>query len=502
MYTRFMGRFIYLAALQAAAANDVSGKQITDATLKAAQEHAAASILNQIDAEDTCAQNGSYVTLLQTYASRLRPQASDHPQPVALFQQSSETNEHPRPAAANPWISLQHTPAFNVEVGVIAGVLRTGYGLYHRGSSIRAGLAVTLPEPDVGRGHDGHAASEILLIVTFLTLVLMTTFAFYKVLCARLEPGRGSTTKATNIAEEPECCVDDEFDNELDERDVQDKQPKGSAMFECVTAIPLQNGKDIKDMISLSSGYDCAVQRPWSSGKPVRFAARVSLKGSSPLQAPLTRRECVLYSAGASRRLHDGMHPVSVAYSSLCLDFDVTVLDAPDISVSVGGSDVLLFDQHSGLHSVTETYNDAPNHCQVFATSHRASAIDEGSSWTPLDCAIASQHLALDSPLLEFQESALLVGAAVTLVGELHRSAEGQLSLQPWKQRADHEPWRTSWERCDSPCEFEIGKTGQSSDASGLPTGKVFVSDSPSLILHGRVAKEAEQDRFSRWFRK
>jgi len=52
-----------------------------------------------------------------------------------------------------------------------------------------------------------------------------------------------------------------------------------------------------------------------------------------------------------------------------------------------------------------------------------------------------------------FQESALLVGSEVLLIGELLRDASGRLSLQPWRdfkqtqqESRGPETWRTSWE--------------------------------------------------------
>eukprot|EP00913_Durusdinium_trenchii_P002459 g2272.t1 len=90
-----------------------------------------------------------------------------------------------------------------------------------------------------------------------------------------------------------------------------------------------------------------------------------------------------------------------------------------------------------------------------------------------------SKWLSADEATLEFQEAALLVGASVTVVGELHRGVDGQLSLRPWqgdsarwRAKKLREPWRTSWERGD-----EKGRS-----APDILKQKVFISDDEQLL--------------------
>ena len=45
--------------------------------------------------------------------------------------------------------------------------------------------------------------------------------------------------------------------------------------------------------------------------------------------------------------------------------------------------------------------------------------------------AAATMLSGADDASLEFQEASLLVGATVTVIGELHRGVDGQLSLKP-----------------------------------------------------------------------
>lgn len=213
---------------------------------------------------------------------------------------------------------------------------------------------------------------------------------------------------------------------------------------------------------------DCAHHRPWSSGGPVRLEVRVEEPAGGPLQSPLTKRPCVLFSAGVSQRTHDGMHPVSVAFAQNCVSFEVSLLDAPHIRVSVKGEDVLLFDLEGGRRVATSAFNVAPEHWQTFALTRRS--VNEHGGNTGLQ---SSRNF--EGSELDFQECALLVGARVTIVGELHRRGDGRLMLQPCQDTAfpaaqkasAGERWRTSWE-----------KSSVTDQREGSPqASKVLVSD-------------------------
>merc|ERR1719335_1797475 len=88
-----------------------------------------------------------------------------------------------------------------------------------------------------------------------------------------------------------------------------------------------------------------------------------------------------------------------------------------------------------------------------------------------------------DDQQLEFQECALLVGAHVTLVGELHRNTGGDFKLVPGQQqqqqcrRPPNELWRTSWE-----CSMVELDSKQPQQHGATSIKKIMVSDNPLLL--------------------
>lgn len=197
--------------------------------------------------------------------------------------------------------------------------------------------------------------------------------------------------------------------------------------------------------------------------------------GLSPgvLQAPLTQRDCVVYSSAVSQQTHDGMNPVSVAFEQKQINFELSLLDDPQTRIEVRGEDVRLFDIEEGHCAKTETFDAAPDHWQVFAMRRC------GDMAGRVGAVSAPPHFGKEP--LHFQEYALLVGAHVTIVGELHRLPDGRLELQPPALSAPvaaakrNEPWRTSWERAG--CNDEGESFGHND--------KVLVSDCASLLtLH------------------
>lgn len=231
---------------------------------------------------------------------------------------------------------------------------------------------------------------------------------------------------------------------------------------------------DLQRLMPSSGGYDCAFSKPVSSKQLLRLEVRVEGPelGSAALRAPLTGRSCVLHSAAVSKQLHDGMPAVPVAFSASSVDFTVTLVDDKETCIHIKGEDVSLFDTVNGKCIERTTFDAAPDSWQDFVLTHR-SAAPQGTEWS------ASSSLRADEATLEFQEAALLVGASVTVVGELHRGVDGQLSLRPWqgdsarwRAKKLREPWRTSWERGD-----EKGRS-----APDILKQKVFISDDEQLL--------------------
>mmetsp|Transcript_116341 Transcript_116341/g.248853 ORF Transcript_116341/g.248853 Transcript_116341/m.248853 type:complete len:746 (-) Transcript_116341:72-2309(-) len=277
----------------------------------------------------------------------------------------------------------------------------------------------------------------------------------------------------------------------------------------CIEALPRCCAVEVERRLPASGNYDCAISKPLSSGEVLRLEVRVMgpLTGDV-LTAPLTGRACVLFSAAVSRQLHDGMHPVPVAFSSGSSDFVGALSDGEDVRIQLRGEDISLFDMSGGKCVVCQAFASAPDHWQDFVTMQRATS--PGAEWLP------SSSMRADSTVLEFQECALLVGATVTVVGELHRSADGALSLRPWHGdgegkstaaglAAQQESWRTSWERggCEAVDAVETACTQTSPksiphqapepEVPEMLAAKVFVSDDPLLLRgarqHGRFQK-------------
>lgn len=251
----------------------------------------------------------------------------------------------------------------------------------------------------------------------------------------------------------------------------------------------------------IAVGYDCPISRPLSSRRLLRLAGEiVGPRVGSPLAAPLTARPCVLYSAWASRKLHEGVLPVPVAFSSMNVEFVVSLADAPEVRVTVEGCDVMLFDMCGGRCTHSWGFAEAPERWQDFVFTHKC-AVPCGEPWTMNMSSSSSTSHGEDGPL-EFLECVLLVGAMATLVGELCRDFAGDLSLRPLREEREddrvlydctpiyadspREPWRTSWE-CGGPAAEKSPATMLAPTASSVSLAsacgrKVLVSDDPQLL--------------------
>mmetsp|Transcript_62378 Transcript_62378/g.203545 ORF Transcript_62378/g.203545 Transcript_62378/m.203545 type:complete len:825 (-) Transcript_62378:597-3071(-) len=203
------------------------------------------------------------------------------------------------------------------------------------------------------------------------------------------------------------------------------RRNKLGAMRRQVENLPVCRTSEIEQRLPASGGYDCMFSKPLSSKMLLRLEAYVQRPtGGSQLTAPLTKKTCVLYSSAVSRQLHDGMSPVPVAFSFASVNFTVALVDSPKTLIQVKGTDVSLFDMRQGRHVERRSFNSVPDDWQDFISSHRTSPH-------------LSATLRSDGATLEFQECTLCVGALVTLVGELHRDANGVLSMRPWLGKSD-----------------------------------------------------------------
>lgn len=197
--------------------------------------------------------------------------------------------------------------------------------------------------------------------------------------------------------------------------------------LEFVTNIPASSTEEVLNKLEAvgahAGGYDCALARPLRFSQPLRLQAVVLPRPGGEMLAPLTLQSCVLYQVTVSRRLHAGMAPVPVAFSSMNVSFQIAPCDRLDLRMGVEGEDVFLFNMLNGNFSHTGPFGKAPERLQDFVVTHRGAV--PGGQWQ------GSSALRMEADMLDFQECALLVGAKVTVVGEMARGAGGALELRP-----------------------------------------------------------------------
>mmetsp|Transcript_109284 Transcript_109284/g.170923 ORF Transcript_109284/g.170923 Transcript_109284/m.170923 type:complete len:572 (+) Transcript_109284:74-1789(+) len=226
-----------------------------------------------------------------------------------------------------------------------------------------------------------------------------------------------------------------------------------------VTSLSVCRARSIEELLPSSVGYDCRFSKPCSSRQPVRLEGRIErLEDGCTLVSPLRQQQCVKFSSVAYCQEKDGMRPHPIALYSASVPFVVALADAPHVKVSVQGEEVRTFDLQAGYHSSKHTFASADQHWKDFV----------------LDCHVGASQpmhsLQSSEEMLEFRESAILLGSLVTLFGELHRDSAGRLHLQPWAPHSEAIP--------------ELGRTSSDHDdgkENSCPFGKVLVSDDPAL---------------------
>lgn len=218
-----------------------------------------------------------------------------------------------------------------------------------------------------------------------------------------------------------------------------------------------------------TTGYDCAVPRPWSSSRLMRIeGVIVGPVAGELLRAPLTQRACVYYVASVlqvpSAQLNHEAPPAQALLSTASsgVDFHVALLGSrdPEICFRVHASDVMLFRMREGNFAGRQAFATAPEHWLHFARLTR--------------CGDGPGEEAFQPGVHEFRECALLTGARVTLLGELLRDPQGNFSLSPWPLRQ---------ERSES--SFSSAPRPSNSGSEPSQVAKVKICDDPAL-LHSR----------------
>lgn len=254
-----------------------------------------------------------------------------------------------------------------------------------------------------------------------------------------------------------------------------------------VEAMSRTPGAEVVSQLIAGGLYDCAIMRPLSSKQMLRLEVRVEEAASGfCLWTPLTQQACVRYVATVSRQVAGSKLPVPVAHHSASIDFVVSLIDAPHVRIDIEGQDLSTFDMTAGRCSAQRTFQSAAQHWQDFVTTRQIGGKSRPSAQT-----MAKQAV------LDFQETAIVLGSSVTVVGELHRNAVGTLTLRPLfedpfetqvstKLPSKQDTWRTSWEK------HGCSDTSSKTSATGRPAGsrepwmgKVWVTDDPALLRLG-----------------
>mmetsp|Transcript_5888 Transcript_5888/g.12926 ORF Transcript_5888/g.12926 Transcript_5888/m.12926 type:complete len:527 (-) Transcript_5888:62-1642(-) len=195
------------------------------------------------------------------------------------------------------------------------------------------------------------------------------------------------------------------------------------------------SGRELKSMFAVersSSSGDAARQEPqeMAPGLLMRLHGRVvaARESQGKLQAPLSGRPCVVYSASVSRQRLDGVHQPPIAFHASSVDFEIEVEDEMEtpVRLRVSSQDVLLFDMNPGRFACDQTLADAAPALRSFVLAHHMKGTSASSE--------VMHHVDPGAQgLLDFRECALLLGQTVTCIGEVCRDRDGGLSLQPWR---------------------------------------------------------------------
>jgi hypothetical protein len=216
------------------------------------------------------------------------------------------------------------------------------------------------------------------------------------------------------------------------------------AVRDLAEVLPVTPGSEVVNQLVVSGAYDCNIMRPLSSKQLLRLEARVeeSVSGIC-LWTPLTQQPCVQFSTAVCHPEDGSNLPVQIASHSSAVDFVVSLVDAAHVRIEVEGRDVSTFDMATGRCSVRRAYGSVAQHWQEFTTGH----LHNGNTQLTKYCS--------EQSVLDFEESALVLGTTITVIGELQRNAVGTLVLQPWTddlfEKACKDPYKMSWrsDRCE-----------------------------------------------------
>eukprot|EP00435_Cladocopium_sp_Y103_P048116 s1248_g14.t1 len=197
----------------------------------------------------------------------------------------------------------------------------------------------------------------------------------------------------------------------------------------------------------------------WSQSGLVRLEGHVVLD-AAPLTAPFSDKTCVFYSASVSHPRHDEIRQPPVAFSTKQTKFSLELQDAPGVRIQVTG-DVSLFNMQTGQEEWQHAFTEAPKNWCSFVLNNLVSSTDASVHFKKcLD-------LGSDGVILDFRESALLLGSHVSCVGQVIKDANGRWSLRPWQPPAGQSK---RW-----------GAAGAMWSRKDCLAGSILISDNPDL---------------------
>eukprot|EP00932_Pfiesteria_piscicida_P004142 SRR837773.14046.p1 GENE.SRR837773.14046~~SRR837773.14046.p1 ORF type:complete len:590 (+),score=54.22 SRR837773.14046:97-1866(+) len=250
-----------------------------------------------------------------------------------------------------------------------------------------------------------------------------------------------------------------------------------------VQSLPVTTTADV-DRAALCGFYDNAGSRtlPCSAARLVRLHGVVhGPLDTTPLRAPLSGQECVMYSASASRHTPSGIQGVACARAAGAVNFAVKMQDCErTILVAVAAHEVLLQEMFWGRFSAVRTVDQAPPEWQAFLDEHQVDHLSASGG-----CSSGGTELGA----YQFVEQALLIGTKVNLVGELHRNPSGALSLRPIRGGDLHFIAESGLPAPAASTEHALAESRRDSADKALKTdnvvqvgGRVLISDAPALL--------------------
>ena len=184
-------------------------------------------------------------------------------------------------------------------------------------------------------------------------------------------------TKAAKAPEleEGDCPAHAEPKSELGSREQQQEQDQQvqDRFEQLVREAAVCGEANLEQVLPSAAGYDCALSKPVSSGRPVKLLCRIEgpLPGGPPplglLRAPLSQRSCVCFTAVA-----EGAAPRKAAEG---VDFQVSLVGAPWIRIDVQGHEVKLLDTPENAYTPYQAFGDLPKHWKNFVSPERDSKL-------------------------------------------------------------------------------------------------------------------------------